>query len=586
MQGGLEMGDPKKIFVPVLVAVIGASSFFWWSRNRAAAEREAAQRIVANGTIDAEEVEVGAQRPARLARYEVAEGQSVKKGQVIAVLDTSELEAQMEQAQGAAEASAARLAELLRGTRSEEVKAAAAGVAQARASMDGARRALGTARLAYSRRTQLRLALENAEAQRDVAREGVRQAEAALAGAGETLRIAQEDHESTVQLRTARDAARQQLETAQASARGASAQLNQLLNGTRPEELEAAEASLGQADAALLAAREEIGNASADLGRARELHEGNALSDQALDAAQTRADTARARMTQAEQAKQQAQARLQQAKKGARDEEVEAARAALASAQAAAEGGQRSLENAQRALDLRIAQRSQLETARTGRQVAEAQLASAKATLGGAELAVRRSRTAYEDAIVEKQGLDAALTQYQASIAQLDNAGAQLDLRKNGATREQIAQARGQLQQAKGALELARTQHEQSMIRSPIAGVLTDQVAKVGEVVNPGSTVATLVPLDAAYLTLYVPLPQLGRVKLGQKVTVTTDTFGSKKIYDGAVTEISDTPEFTPRNVQTQDERVEQVFQVKVTVRNHGRELKPGMPADATIHLQ
>lgn len=580
------MRDPKKVVVPAVIAVLGLTGFIWWSRNRAAAEREAALRIVANGTIDAEEVEVGSQRPARLARYEVAEGQFVKKGAIIAVLDTSELEAQMEQAQGAAASAAGRLAELLRGTRTEEVQAARAGVQQASASLDGARRALATARLNFTRRTQLRLALDDAEAKRDVAREGVRQAEASLRGADETLRIAQEDHESTVQLRTARDAARQQLETAQASARGAKAQLDQLLNGTRSEELQAAEATLGQADAALLAAREEMGNANSDLNRAKELHEGNALSDQALDAAQTRADTAKARMGQAEQAKQQAQARLQQAKTGARSEEIESARASLASAQAAVEGGQRAVENSQKALDLRIAQRTQLETAKTGRQVAEAQLASAKAALGGAESAVKQSRTAYQDAIAEKQGLDSALTQYQAGIAQLDNAEAQLALRRNGATREQIAQARGQLQQAKGALELAKTQHEQSVIRAPIDGVLTDQVAKVGEVVNPGATVATLVPLDEAYLTLYLPLTELGKVKIGQQVTVSTDTYGDQKKYQGKVTEIGNTPEFTPRNVQTPDERVKQVFEVKVTVQNHGRDLKPGMPADAIIHLQ
>jgi HlyD family secretion protein len=103
--------------------------------------------------------------------------------------------------------------------------------------------------------------------------------------------------------------------------------------------------------------------------------------------------------------------------------------------------------------------------------------------------------------------------------------------------------------------------------------------------VNPGATVAKLVPLDHVYLTLYVPLTELGKVKIGQRVNVTTDTYPDK-IYKGNVSQISETPEFTPRNVQTRDERVKLVFQVKVTVDNGGRELKPGMPADATLHLR
>jgi HlyD family secretion protein len=569
-------------FILLLAAAIGLG--VWWSLPRQVAARDSS-RLEYNGTIEADEVEIGAQRPARLVKYLVEEGQSVKAGQAIATLDTSELEAQFEQAQGAAATADARLKELLRGARSEELRRAEAQVAQARSNVEGARRTLANAQKGYARRTPRRQALDAAVAQRDVAAAAVRQAEAALGGAKSGLGTTAREFGTTLQLRQSRDAARQQYETAQATYRSAKAQLQQLLNGARGEQVRASEAQVGQAAAALDAADKESTNAKNDLTRSEKLYKGHALSDQQLEAAQVRARTARARLDQAKQAKIQADERLAELKNGARPEEIDAARAAVDQAQAAVEGGRRTLDNMQQALDLRLGAQGQLDVAKTQRQVAEAQLASARAALQGAELAVHTTRTAHDDALDEKQGADTALQQYQFATAQLRVAETQLEQLRNGATSEQINQARGQAVQARGVLNLARVQKEQSVIRAPRAGVVTKHVAQVGETLTPGATVAKLVPLEDAYVTLYVPLTDLGRVKLGQKVEVTTETFKDKK-YPGHVVEISDTPEFTPRNVQTLDEREKLVYQVKVAVNNKDRELKPGMPASATIQLQ
>jgi HlyD family secretion protein len=413
----------------------------------------------------------------------------------------------------------------------------------------------------------------------------VRQAESALAGAKSGEHIAEREYGTTIQLKQARDAARQQLDTARATHRSAAAQLQQLLKGARSEQVRAAEAQLKQAVHGVEAAATERENANTELERARKLYAGNALSDQGLKAAETRARAAEAAHAQAEQATAQAEERLAEMRNGARPEEIDAARAAVQQAEAAVQGGESALENMQQAYDLRLGARGSLDASRTELRVANAQLASARAQLAGAELAVRTAQTAYNDALQEKQSADAAVQQYQAALAQLEVAEAQLDLARNGATQEQIEQARGQLRQAKGALELARVHRNQGVIRAPRSGVITDQVALVGETLNPGATVAKLVPLDEAYLTLYVPLTELGKVKRGQRVEVTADTFPGKK-YTGKVTEISESPEFTPRNVQTRDERVKLVFQVRVTIDNRSRELKPGMPADATIQLQ
>lgn len=576
------MANRKRLVaVAAVLTLVGVG--LWW-HARADADKDPS-RIAANGTVEADETELGAQRAARLVRYNVEEGQSVKKGQVVAVLDTSELSAQLQQAEGSAGLAAARLAELQRGSRAEEIQRAAAQLAQARANVGGAQRTVANAKKGYTRRTTLREGLDAAETQRKVALAAVQQAESAQAGAEEALKTAQQEHDTSIQLRTARDAARQQLEAGQALAANATAKLQELLNGTRPEQLRQAEAQVGQATAAVASAREEMNNAASDLTRAKELHAGRAISDQQLDTVQTRADKSKAALAQAEQSRSQAEQRLSELRSGARKEEIDAAQAALAQAQANVEGGRKALENAQQAYELRLGAQAQLVTARTQRLVTQAQVASAKSNLSGAELAVRNARTAFGDALQEKQGVDTALQQYEAGIAQLQAADAQLAELKNGATPEQLEQARAQVKQARGALQLAKVQYEQSVIKAPRDGVITKHVALVGEVVTVGATVAKLVPLDEVYLTLYVPLPQLGKVKLGQAVDVTADTFPGRA-YHGTVYLISDTPEFTPRNVQTQDERVKLVFQVKVRVQNANRDLKPGMPADAHIALR
>lgn len=576
-------GARTPVAIGLAALVIGGG--LWWTIGRQESARAAGTQIKANGTIEADEVEVGAQRSARLLRYKVVEGESVKAGQVIAELDTSELAAQLGQAEGAFRVAVETLKELQVGTRAEEKRRSAATVRQMQALLRGAEKNLGTAATAYRKRTSLKTALDAAETQLKVAQEGLRSAQATKAGAQDALNTAKEDYETTVGLRQARDTAQTQLETAQANYRTAKANLDQLLNGTRSEDLRAAEATLAQNVASVLTARQESENAASDLVRSRDLHKGNALSDQALDTAITRADTARSRLAAAVEARNQAQARLDLLRTGARKEEIESAQGAVQQAQAQIEGAKRAMETSTQSLELRLGTRGALEAARSQDRVADAQLASARATLAGAELAVRNARTSFTDALPERTGLDTNIQQHEAAVAQLEAAQAQLEQANNGATREQLLQARARVQQAKGALDLARVQQEQSVIKASVDGVVTEHVAQVGEVVNPGSTVARLVPLDQVYLTLYVPTSELGRVKINQRVEVKTDTYKGK-VYPGSVEWLSDTPEFTPRNVQTPDERVKLVFQVKVKVDNGGRDLKPGMPADATIFLQ
>ncbi len=125
-------------------------------------------------------------------------------------------------------------------------------------------------------------------------------------------------------------------------------------------------------------------------------------------------------------------------------------------------------------------------------------------------------------------------------------------------------------------------QLEKMTIRAPQDGVIGRRSIHVGEVVSPGATLMAVTQLDTTELTLYVPEYEIGRVKVGQKVEVKVDSYPGA-VFPGEVTFINSTAEFTPRNVQTQQDRMNLVFAVKVKIPNPDLRLKPGMPADATI---
>jgi HlyD family secretion protein len=106
----------------------------------------------------------------------------------------------------------------------------------------------------------------------------------------------------------------------------------------------------------------------------------------------------------------------------------------------------------------------------------------------------------------------------------------------------------------------------------------------VGEVVAPGTTIVTVGDIDHPWLRGYINETDLGKVKIGQKVRVTSDTYPGKA-YNGRVAFLSSQAEFTPKQIQTQQERVKLVYRVKIEVENPGRELKSNMPVDAEILL-
>jgi HlyD family secretion protein len=131
-------------------------------------------------------------------------------------------------------------------------------------------------------------------------------------------------------------------------------------------------------------------------------------------------------------------------------------------------------------------------------------------------------------------------------------------------------------------LALATERLGYATLTAPVAGMVMSKNIEPGEQVAVGTPVITIGELESVWVRAYIPETDLGRVKLGQKARVTTDTWPGK-VYDGTVTFISSEAEFTPKNVQTQKERVKLVYRIKITIPNPRMELKPGMPADAEI---
>jgi HlyD family secretion protein len=153
-----------------------------------------------------------------------------------------------------------------------------------------------------------------------------------------------------------------------------------------------------------------------------------------------------------------------------------------------------------------------------------------------------------------------------------------------GSRREEIAVARANLNAANASLGLSRVNLDYTVLRSPANGVITVRQAELGEVVAPGTPVVTLADLDHIWLRAYVAETDLGRIRWGQAVAVTTDTYPNKR-YQGRISFIASEAEFTPKSVQTNKERVTLVYRIKVDIDNPNHELKPGMPADAHIDL-
>jgi len=215
---------------------------------------------------------------------------------------------------------------------------------------------------------------------------------------------------------------------------------------------------------------------------------------------------------------------------------------------------------------------------------AEAALRQAQYDFENKRTQYERFKPLYERAVIAKDAFDNAETAFKVSKAAVDRARENYQLVKEGPRKEDIEDARFQVEQARASLKLAETQMSYTTLYSPLSGVVLVKSSEIGEVVNPGTSVLTIADIENVWLKGYIPETDLGRIKWGQEAIVTTDMYPQKE-YRGRISFISSQAEFTPKNIQTEKERVTLVYRIKVDLPNPARELKPGMPADGKILL-
>jgi HlyD family secretion protein len=174
--------------------------------------------------------------------------------------------------------------------------------------------------------------------------------------------------------------------------------------------------------------------------------------------------------------------------------------------------------------------------------------------------------------------------QYDDAYARYVAAEQTYDKLKTGLRPEEIESARVKRDQAGAQVELLKKKLHDCTLLAPAKGTVTLKAIEPGELVNVGRNVLRLTNLNQVKLTIYVSETDLGRVKLGQTADILIDSFGPDRPFKGLVTYISPVAEFTPKNVQTKEERSKLVFGVKIEADNPDGALKPGLPADARIH--
>lgn len=160
-----------------------------------------------------------------------------------------------------------------------------------------------------------------------------------------------------------------------------------------------------------------------------------------------------------------------------------------------------------------------------------------------------------------------------------------ISAQKRDAAKTQADTDSANIKKLRASLELANTKLGWTDLASPLDGYILTKSSLPGEVVQAGTPVFTAVNLDDLWVTAYINETDLGRVKLNQKAYVETDSFRNKK-YDGRISFIAPQAEFTPKFIQTTEERVKYVYRIKVRVNNSSLDLKPGMPADAYIMIE
>lgn len=193
-----------------------------------------------------------------------------------------------------------------------------------------------------------------------------------------------------------------------------------------------------------------------------------------------------------------------------------------------------------------------------------------------------RTKELFEKGVLSKSAFDSAKTSMKMAEEEMLGTQRQYEIAKKGYRMEEIEESQSVLKGAEFKVKEIKRNIRDSEIRSPVTGIITKKVAENGEYVPNGGLIATITDLSYVWLKIYLSENEYGKVMIGQKVRIKIDSF-PEKYFKGKIIYISSEAEFTPKNIQTQKDRVKLVYALKVGINNSQGIFKLGMPADAFI---
>lgn len=319
-------------------------------------------------------------------------------------------------------------------------------------------------------------------------------------------------------------------------------------------------APLAELDKEILAAR--LKQSEAKVRELEARHESLEL------AVRIKEDVLRAEVKRARASVNAASARYQSLKTGSRDEEIAEAAAARDRAKTEWENRKKDFVRIRDLHERRIVSTSTYDAALTGSEAARAAHEAAEERYKLIKAGPRREKIL--EGRADLSGSGAALKAAEAGSREVEK------------MRLDIKALEAQTDQARAGLLMARDDVAKASLHAPFRGFVIVKDVETREFVQAGTPVLTLARLDRVWVRTYVPETQMGRVYLGQEAHVRSDSF-PEKLYPGQVTYVSPEAEFTPKNVQTKEERVKLVYRIKVSLDNPEQELKAGMPVDVSL---
>lgn len=214
-------------------------------------------------------------------------------------------------------------------------------------------------------------------------------------------------------------------------------------------------------------------------------------------------------------------------------------------------------------------------------EAASAQVSLKEAALKQAQQDAARAESLFEAGALSQEKLEQARLAMQKIETELKVAEAELSLLQSGSRPAAIEAARAEVERSRAVLKASQAMLEDLKLISPLKGTVVSRNYEPGEYVTVGAAVVTIADLSSMWIKVYVPTIDLPRVHLGQQAAVTVS--GSSQTFTGTVSHIATRGEFTPKTIQTQKERANVVYAVKITLDEPDSVLKPGMPADVTF---